>query len=388
MSDSEPHGSLGVLGINGIRLLRNRGGVARAIEALITQFARMPHGFAAIRVYTPEPLPSDFDLPANIARVVLPSRLPAAGWEQWTLPRAHGSGGVLFCPSYISPWVKRAPTLLTHHGSYEGYREQHEVFPLMARLRSRLGYMLSARTADVVTTVSEYSRNDMARFYGLPADAIHVIPEGVDTKLFHPVDDPAILAATRRRLTGADTPYLLYVGKPTRRRNLPNLLRAFAELKRMRNLPHKLVLIGTALPGTSFAADIAALGVQDAVVAIAHADHREIAEAYCACSALVYPSAYEGFGMPVLEAMACGAPVIALDNTAFPEFAGGIARLLPDAHVATLVEGISGLLQDTDARTRMRAEGPIRAKDYDWSLIAARYMRLLEDLALHSATRD
>ena len=96
---------------------------------------------------------------------------------------------------------------------------------------------------------------------------------------------------------------------------------------------------------------------------------------------LIYPSSYEGFGMPVLEAMACGTPVIALDNTAFPEFAGGVAHLLPDARVETLTEGMARVLGDPALRRRMAEAGPNRAAGYDWRLITRRYLDLMIPIA-------
>ncbi len=370
-----------ILGVNGIRLVRNRSGVARAIEALLDTFAKLDQPFDDIRVYTPEPLDASVRLPSIARNVVVSSWLPPSLWEQIALPLAHGSRDVLFCPSYVAPVLARCPTLVAHHGSYEGYAERREVFHWWPRTKARVAYQLSARCADVVTTVSQFSRADMVRFYGIAAEHVHVVPDGVDTALFRPIDDAAMLSAWRIRNLGSDAPFILYVGKPTRRRNLPALLEAFARLKRERSIEHKLVLIGTALPGTSFAAQVATLGLRDDVVAIPHAPHTEIALAYNACGLMIYPSSYEGFGMPVLEAMACGTAVITLDNTAFPEFAAGIAHLLPDARVETLMEGMLSVLGDADLRQRMRQCGPARAAGYDWQIIARRYLDLLVPLS-------
>lgn len=371
-----------ILGVNGIRLVANRSGVARAIEAILQCMAELRHPFTEIRVYTPRPLDEQVRLPANVTVVVRPSTLPPGAWEQITLPRAHGSRAPLFCPSYVVPLLARCPLLLAHHGSYEGYAERAEVFSWWARTKARVAYELSAHRANVVCTVSEYSRRDMARFYHMSADRIHVVPEGVDTRLFRPIDDEPALRGWRRRVLGEDVPFILYVGKPTKRRNLPNLLEAFARLRRERRLPHKLLLIGTALPGTSFADRISSLGIDDAVVTVPHAPHTEIALAYNACSTMIYPSSYEGFGMPVLEAMACGAPVIALNNTAIPEFAGGVASLLPDASIATLARGIDDLLGDEPRRRQMRTDGPARAARYDWRIVTQQYLDLLTPLAV------
>lgn len=370
-----------ILGVNGIRLVAKRSGVGRAIEAFLRCLDDVEHPFTQVRVYTPQPLDSSVTLPRGAVNVVLPSRLPPGLWEQITLPAAHGSRDVLFCPSYVMPLAARCPTLLAHHGSYEGYKEAAAAYSWWTRVKARVMYDLSAHRAGVVSTVSAYSKADMVRFYRLSPEKIHVIPEGVDTRLFRPLHGPAQLAAWRRKVLGGDFPYILYVGKPTKRRNLPALLAAFARLKRQDHLPHKLLLIGSDLPGSSFAATVRELQLEGEVVDVGYASHDEIVMAYNACALLIYPSSYEGFGMPVLEAMACGAPVIALDNTAFPEFAGGVAHLLPDAQVETLAAGMRHVLGDAALRAHMAQAGPQRAAAYDWRIITRRYLDLLCGLA-------
>jgi glycosyltransferase involved in cell wall biosynthesis len=368
-----------ILGVNGIRLVVARSGVARCIEALLRWLGELDHPFREIRVYTPVPLPADIRLPANARSVVLPSALPHALWEQVTLPLAHGRAGLLLCPSYVIPLAARCPTFLIHHGSYEGYPQAFGWWQLN---KARAIYTLSAWRATGVSTVSEFSRRDMARFYGLRPERIHVVPEGVDTARFRPIGDARRLAAWRTGLFGADAPYIAYVGKPTERRNLSPLIRAFAQLKATHALPHKLLIAGADLPGTSpFRRVIAELGLEADVVVRGYVTHDEMPLVYNAADLFIYPSSYEGFGMPVLEAMACGAPVIALDNTAFPEFAGGVAHLLPDARVETLVQGMWSVLNDPARRGRMAADGPKRAAAYDWRLVTQRYLDLMVPIA-------
>jgi glycosyltransferase involved in cell wall biosynthesis len=370
-----------ILGVNGIRLIGQRSGVARAIEAVLNCLGEMEHPFHQIRVYSPRPIDPRVRLPQNAGNVVLPSRLPPGLWEQITLLRAHGSRDVLFCPSYTMPLLARCPTLLAHHGSYEGYKDAAQVFAAWTRLKARVMYDLSAHRATLISTVSRYSQQDMAHFYRMDPTRIHVIPEGVDTRHFKPMNDPKACSTWRRKVFGEDSPFILYVGKPTKRRNLPNLLQAFAQLKRQHGLPHRLLLIGSSLPGTSFADEIRGLGLEAYVVDLPYAEHDEIVLAYNACEMLVYPSSYEGFGMPVLEAMACGTPVMALNNTAFPEFAGGVAMLLPDAGPDTLAEGILKIIRNPSIRARMAEAGPQRAASYDWHLVTQMYLNLLLELA-------
>jgi glycosyltransferase involved in cell wall biosynthesis len=364
-----------ILGVNGIRLVGKRSGVARCIEAILNYLAEMDQPFQEFRVYTPKPVESDVRLPACATNVVLPSALPPALWEQVTLLDAHGSRDVLLCPSYVMPFLARCPTFLIHHGSYEGYPQ---AFGWWTRNRARLAYSMSARLADVVCTVSEYSKKDMIRYYGIAPERIHVVPDGVDTQSFRPIHDRAMLSEWRVRRLGADQPFIVYVGKPTERRNLTALIQAFALLKKEQAIPHKLLLVGADLPGTSpFRRVISEAGLAGEVVVLGYVGHDEMPVIYNAADLFIYPSSYEGFGMPVLEAMACGAPVIALDNTAFPEFAGGVARLLENAEVPTLRDGMFAVLNDGAARARMAEEGPKRAAGYDWRLVTRRYLDLM-----------
>jgi glycosyltransferase involved in cell wall biosynthesis len=374
-----------ILGVNGIRLVVKRSGVARCIEALLLNLDRLDHPFTDIRVYTPTPLDAATYLPRGATNVVVPSRLPLAAWEQWTLPRAHGRRGLLLCPSYVIPLLARSPTFVLHHGSYEGYPQ---AFSWWALHKARVIYTLSAWMADGVSTVSEFSRRDMVRYYRLPADRIHVVPEGVDTGLFVPIRDRDAVARWRTETLGADVPYITYVGKPTERRNLSNLIRAFAKLRSEHQLPHKLLIVGADLPGTSpFRQVIAELGLGQHVVIRGHVTHQEMVLVYNAAALFIYPSSYEGFGMPVLEAMACGTPVITLNNTAFPEFAGGVAHLLPDARVETLAAGMLHVLGDDALRRHMAEAGPLRAAGYDWRLVTRRYLDLMVPIAMREASR-
>src|SRR5262249_24230134 len=156
-----------------------------------------------------------------------------------------------------------------------------------------------------VSTVSENSKKDMVRFYAMKQERIHVVPEGVDTRLFRPIADAPVLSAYRNRICGSDSPFLLYVGEPTERRNLSALAKAFALMKQQNGIPHKLLIVGADQAGHSpFRKLVADLGIDPEVVVLGYANHQELVYIYNAANLLVYPSSYEGFGMPVLEAMA------------------------------------------------------------------------------------
>lgn len=365
------------LGVNGIRLVTIRSGVARYIENMLRSWGQIEHPFDEIRVYTPKPLSAD-GISAPLTRNVVVRGLgPYALWEQFHLARAHGRSDILFCPSYIAPLGARCPIVVVHHGSYEGYPE---AFGRLQRARGYYINRLSARRADLLITVSESSKRDMIEFYGLDAERIHVIPDGVDLDLFRPGEDPRELREFRQRVLGEDAPFILYVGKPIRRHNIAPMLEAYSRLLRRAATEHRFLFIGAGLPGIDVAPLVADLGLEDHVTLVSQADPETVALAMQASSLLIYPSSYEGFGMPVLEAMACGVPAIALDNTAFPEFAAGVAYLARDAQVDTLVQAMDEVLHDAAMRRQMRQDGPVRARDYDWRGLAQRTMDLVEGL--------
>src|SRR5215471_19226868 len=368
-----------ILGVNGIRLIGKRSGVGRCIEAFLSCAGELDHPFREMRVYTPEPLGSDVYLPPFAVNVVLPSRLPLAAWEQFVLLKAHGNKDVLFCPSYVTPLFARCPTFLIHHGSYEGFPQAFDWWTLN---KARAIYCLSAHHATAVSTVSDHSKRDMVHYYRMKPEKIHVVPDGVDTRLFKPIEEQKTLSEWRVRQFGSDAPFILYVGKPVERRNLSALVRAFALLKEHDGVAHKLLIVGADQPGHSpFRKVIAELGLEKEVCVLGYANHQQMRSIYNAADVLVYPSSYEGFGMPVLEGMACGTPVITLNNTAFPEFAGGVAHLIKDAAVPTLRAEILALLRDQEWRNQMRAEGPKRAASYDWRFVTKRYLDLMIPLA-------
>ena len=365
------------LGVDALRLSTIRSGVARHLENVLRCWSHDAHPFDQIRAYVPAPLDDERGLGESTRVEVVKPWFHLAVWQQLQLPIHHGRKNVLYCPSYVAPLMAKCPVVLLHHGSYEAWPSD---FGWWTRQKAYRLYRASARRADRVITVSESSRRDMARFYGLREDTITVVPNGVDRSVFFPISDPERLSDYRRRTFGEDVPFVLFVGKPNKRHNVDALLAAFAEL-RATSPEHRLLMIGTALPGVRVTERIERWGLREAVVMHEHREHEEIALAMNAAELLIYPSSYEGFGMPVLEAMACGTPTITSDNTAFPEFASGVALLTPDNEPGTLVDAMRKVIEDASLRRSMRHDGPERAKQYSWERTAREIMKVIEEVA-------
>lgn len=367
------------LGVNGLRLTGRRLGVGRYVEHMLRWWGVMDHPFTEVAAYIPEPPDEPLPVADPVRLELIPSSASAGVWEHYVLPRRKPADHLFFCPSYIVPLLtsRSERLVVTHHGSYEAIPE---AFPWWERNKARLLYRHSCRRAERVITVSESSKRDIIRFYDIPEDKIRVIPEGVDDA-FRPLDDDALLDARRRSYFPDGRPYVLFVGKLSARRHIEDLLHAFARLSRRADLPHGLVLIGPDSSGQDLASRVERLGIGDRVLHRPFAVHQELVESYNAADLFIYPSEYEGFGIPVLEAMACGTPVITLNNSAFPEFAGGIAHFARDGSAEALEEAMETVIFSGEIRDRTRREGPRRADRYRWREIAAKTMALLTDVA-------
>jgi glycosyltransferase involved in cell wall biosynthesis len=202
----------------------------------------------------------------------------------------------------------------------------------------------------------------------------------VDTRLFRPLEDRAALARWRREVLGADVPFLSYVGKPTERRNLAALIRAFALLKARQTVPHRLLIVGADLPGDSpFRQVIAELSLEREVVVRGHASHAEMVSVYNATDLLVYPSSYEGFGMPVLEAMSLGIPVIASRRGALPEVVGDAGVLVASEDAESIANALEQMLADDGFAETLGRRGLERSRQFRWDRTAE---------AIHDAFRQ
>ena len=229
--------------------------------------------------------------------------------------------------------------------------------------RYRLGKILE-RSAAIIAD-SAWTRDDICRFYRIPQERIRVIPLGYDRELFRPRHDPDALA--RYGLRGK--PYLLAVGSDMPRKNLLRLAHSFSV---MRDRSHYLVLAG--LHGKDarkrILAEAAAAGADDRIMFLDYVRDEDLPALYSGATVFCYPSLYEGFGLPVLEAMACGTPVVASNTTSVPEVAGQAAILVDPTDCEELAAALDSVLDDSRRRESMRAAGLKQVASFSWERAA------------------
>ncbi len=285
------------------------------------------------------------------------------------------------------PWLNH-PSIVTVHDlvrlafpfAKEGW------ISAMGLARDRTGI----RKAAHVICVSEATKRDLMCFLDVPEEKITVIHNGVDHHVFNPCQ--------KQDSSDSRSPYLLYVGSERPRKNLGMLLRAFALIKQQGHPFDSLALLKVGPAGRSEAFrkgtldEAHRLGIKSDIHFVEQVSDQELAVIYSNAVALVFPSLYEGFGLPIVEAMACGCPVITSNVSSLPEIAGS-AALLVDPHNSTaLVEAIRCVVLDPTCRARLRVQGLLRARDFTWDRTAeatfALYQRVFAHLETEAAPSD
>jgi glycosyltransferase involved in cell wall biosynthesis len=235
---------------------------------------------------------------------------------------------------------------------------------LKPSMRHRLKWLVpgTLRRAARVFTLTEAVKGEIIEAYGVPAGRIDVVPPAIDPAL-SPERNPDVQATAREKY-GLPQDFVLYVGALQPRKNLVRLATAFSRLG-ARGLPHALVLAGKRawLTGDMLA-DIEALGLGDRLRYTGYVDRDDLPALFGGASAFAYVSVYEGFGLPVLEALACGAPTLAADIPVFREVAGDAALLVDPLEVDAIEDGLAKLLTDNDLRGTLQASGPTRAAHF------------------------
>jgi len=334
-------------------------------------------------LYSREKLRGDLgELPRNWQSRVLgwpPKKLwtqARLSWEMWRRPPE-----ALFVPAHTLPLVHPKKVVTTCHDV--AFLRLPQVYNWAALKYQEFAIKSAVRHAAKIIAVSEFTKQELMEFFRISPDRIAVVHNGYDSDRYKLTGEEEIAGVLAKY--NLSRPYLLYAGRLEVKKNTPGLIQAFNILKKsskflVQNSPLKLVLVGQ--PGVGFEKVTKAIvenNLSDEVVMPGWIGKQDLPALMAGASAFVFPSFYEGFGIPVLEAMACGTPVVASGIPALREVAGEAAYLVDPYSPENIAEGISRVLTDDHLREDLKIRGLDRARGFSWARCAKETHEALKD---------
>ena len=372
------------IGIDYTAAVRQGAGIGRYTRGLVAALAERDRENRYV-VFSAGADPPGTAWPENFRRRALPltDRHLAILWQRLRLPLpvecVTGRLDLFHSPDFVLPPVRRARTVLTVHDlSFMRYPECSSP-PLLRYLMDAVPR--SVRRADAILADSESTRHDVIELLGVPAERVFVIYPGAESRFAPGPADDAETAAVLARY-GIRRPYIFSVGTVQPRKNYARLIQAYAALRRERRLPHELVISGgRGWLTEEVDAAIASVGPEAPVRMVGFAADADLPALYRAADLFAFPSLYEGFGIPILEALGCGTPVVAGNASSLPEAAGDAALLVDPFDVAALADAMGRLLDDSTLRHTLRARGLEQVRRFRWDESAARLLDVYATVA-------
>lgn len=317
-------------------------------------------------------------------RLPLPDRYQTILWHRLHAPMAveflTGPLDIFHATNFLLPPVRRAQTLVTIHDLAFLVRPQFAHPDLQRFLRQEAPRSLAR--ADHILADSEASRQDAMRLFRLPPERITVVGAGVEAR-FRPLDiDSLSLCEITQRYKLPSKPFVLSLSTLEPRKNFDGLIRAFVTARQRTALDWHLVIAGNRgwLYEMIFS-EVERLHASGFVHFPGFVDDADLPKLYNLADLFAFPSHYEGFGLPVLEALACGTPVLCTDTSSLPEIAGDAARLVPTGDEAALADALAELMTDPAARNELARRGPAQAAPWTWAAAAKRLVEVYHKLA-------
>jgi glycosyltransferase involved in cell wall biosynthesis len=368
------------IAFDGSTLTPGRTGVGYYTEHLLQHLAREVETTGdELIVVSNQPIDTQAPLPRHV-RVHEGHRFPVRiGWMQMRAARAldflrpdnaHFTNGMM-------PWGSPVQTVVTIHDmSLRLYPQCH---PLRRLVLNRPLMHQAVRRATALVTVSHSTRRDLLRLLGVSPDRVSVVHEAA-SPAFKPIRDRAVLDALRARYRLPER-FVLYVGTIEPRKNLDRLMEAFAQA-RAAGIPHHLVCVGPyGWSSRDLSSHIERLGIGSWVHFTGYVPFEDLPGLYNLGEFFVFPSLYEGFGLPVVEAMACGTPVITANTSSLAEIAADAAAVVDPSSVEALAHAIRTLAADEGWRAELSQRGISRAKTFSWTQTAREMLSVYQRAA-------
>jgi glycosyltransferase involved in cell wall biosynthesis len=375
------------IAFDGTTLTPGRTGVGYYTEHLLQHLAReVERSGDELIVLSNRPIDTQAPLPRHV-RVHTGHQFPVRiGWMQMRAARALDAvkADVAHFTNGMIPFAPPVSTVVTIHDlSLKLYPQCH---PVRRLLLNRPLMQVALRQASAIVTVSNSTRRDLLRLHGVPADRVSVVHEAA-SPAFRPILERAVLEQVRAKY-GLPERFVLYVGTIEPRKNLGRLMAALAQA-RAQGVPHHLVCVGPyGWSSRDLAGTIERLDLTRYVHFTGYVPFEDLPAIYNLGELFVFPSLYEGFGLPVVEAMACGTPVVTANSSSLAEIAGDAAITVNPASVDEIAEAIRVLALDEARRRDLSNRGRQRSRAFSWAQTAKNMLAVYQQAAGCAAAQD
>ncbi len=366
-----------------------KSGMSRYISNLITQFATISND-GRFEILAHESANTEYMAGVDSDNVKaikvaewLTNPLLNIAWHQTSLPAIchRKEFDVLFLPaaSRRTPFRVPCPMVGTVHdmspfhvsGKYDHARIFYQT-RLLPQLLKRLTHIIA---------ISESTKRDIQAYAGVPDDRITVIHHAANTDVFYPRDKKAAITSVGHY--GIRSPYMIYTSRiESPGKNHLGLIRAFEKIKKEESIPHQLVLAGADWNGAEEVHKVAAQSAySNDILLTGYVHGKDLPNLYCGADLLVFPSLFEGFGLPILEAMACGVPVACSNLSSMPEIAGGAAVLFDPLDSDSIAKGILSIILSGEEAIDIGRRGLERSTDFSWEKTARQTLDVIHSVA-------
>jgi glycosyltransferase involved in cell wall biosynthesis len=278
---------------------------------------------------------------------------------------------------YIIPFGVYGKKIVTIYDM--AFQVYPKTLPLKTRALLKVNLKLSCKRADKIITISEFSKREIMKYINVPSEKINVVPSGVNFQKYYPSSDENIMKIKDKY--SLETEYFLYLGTLEPRKNLVRLIKAYNKLRSEKNMPNLILAGRKGWFYEEIFECIHKLGLEKSVVYIGYVPDEDAAPLICGATIFLFPSLYEGFGMPPLEAMACGTPVITSNVSSLPEVVGDAALLVDPLNIDDIYEKMKMLVSNNSLRKELIKKGKARASFFSWDNAAIKLMEIYKQLA-------
>lgn len=362
-----------------LRHIGDKGGITVYTKNILNHMLKLDRRNRYILFFTEESRLGNYKEYPNVEEVLVqPGKIPLKRliWDQYLLLKylKKHNVDIVYNPKLSVPLLAGCRTVFTMHGLEQFAASRFFIWH--DRLYFNVAMRFYCRKADAILCMTEAGKSDLQRYLHAHPDKIKVIPESYNEQC-KVIQDKNALQRIREKFK-LPLKFLLFVGGITPLKNVPTLLRAFHSLKR-RGCDHKLVIIGfRRWKHEKDMSVIGELGLDQDVIELGFIGDDDLPYIYNLADCFILPSFYEGFGIPILEAQACGCPVIISNPAPMSEVAGGIAPTFDPGNAEELAVAIERILRDNDTRTTLIERGLKNVAKYSWKTTAEKTIQVLE----------